>query len=236
MLMIPGLSLLSVSLAKAAIESAYSIFNEEYTVYVFDGPEVIDETADLFDAAHDIYGMISELGLKDIYLFGVSAGGMISQVLALEHPELFRKMVLCSTTDGDVNNEKFRIWHEYAKKKDLIALIDSFMKNVYSPEVYKANLDSAIMVYKNLSDEDFKYFLIKLKACREFDLKDRVSEIKVPTLVIGSRKDQIYSSELMEDMAKRIGCDSYFYEGYSHAVYDEAEDFKKRVYDFYKQD
>ena len=236
MLMIPGLSLLPVSLAKAQIESAYSIFCEEYTVYVFDGPEVIDESDDLFDAANDIYDMIIELGLKDIYLFGVSAGGMISQVLALEHPELFKKMVLCSTTDGDVNNEKFKYWYEYAQKKDLIALIDSFMKNVYSQEVYEANLDSAIMVYKNLTDEDFKYFLVKLKACREFDLKDRVSEIKVPTLIIGSRKDQIYSADMMEDMAKRIGCESYFYDGYSHAVYDEAEDFKKRVYDFYKQD
>ena len=33
--------------------------------------------------------------------------------------------------------------------------------------------------------------------------------------------------------ADKIGCDSYFYEGYSHKVYDEAPDFKEMVYNFY---
>ena len=37
----------------------------------------------------------------------------------------------------------------------------------------------------------------------------------------------------MKETSDILGCESYFYEGYSHAVYDEAKDIKEKIFDFF---
>jgi len=36
-------------------------------------------------------------------------------------------------------------------------------------------------------------------------------------------------------MAEKLGCQIYMYEKMGHAIYEEAKDFNKRVYDFLKK-
>ena len=50
--------------------------------------------------------------------------------------------------------------------------------------------------------------------------------------VLGAKGDKIFKEKEFLDMAEKNGCKVYIYEGYSHAVYDEAPDFLDRVYEF----
>lgn len=54
--------------------------------------------------ASDVVGLLAELGLEQVDVFGFSVGGAVALHLAIEHPELVRKAIVSSVSyhpDGD---------------------------------------------------------------------------------------------------------------------------------------
>ena len=94
MVMVPGLSVKSVCDYENNIISDYKIFNDEFTIYCFDRVDKPVEGYTINDLANDLLEAITLLNLKDIYLFGASQGGMISFTLTINHPNLFKKLVV----------------------------------------------------------------------------------------------------------------------------------------------
>ena len=65
-----------------------------------------------------------------------------------------------------------------------------------------------------------------------FDLYDIVNN-KVPCLVLGSKKDKVFTVEQMNQLVKNMNADYYFYDDYAHSIYDECADVKDRIYKFF---
>jgi len=55
----------------------------------------------LADLAADLAGLIEALGMQSAHLVGMSLGGMIVQLAAIEHPERVRSLVSIASTTGD---------------------------------------------------------------------------------------------------------------------------------------
>ena len=55
----------------------------------------------LEDLAADLVGLIGELGFDSAHLVGISLGGMIVQVAAIEHADCVRSLVSIASTTGD---------------------------------------------------------------------------------------------------------------------------------------
>ena len=55
----------------------------------------------LADMAADTAGLIDNLGLGSAHLVGISLGGMIAQILAIEHPERVRSLTSIMSTTGN---------------------------------------------------------------------------------------------------------------------------------------
>ena len=91
---LPGLSIQSVSGAAEAVEAGYAAFSEEYTVYVFDRRLDLPPVYTIEDMARDTAEAMRALSLSDVYLFGASQGGMIALIIAARYPGLVRKLVL----------------------------------------------------------------------------------------------------------------------------------------------
>ena len=233
MVILPGLSLRPVTDAPQGVIAAYNIFSKEFTVYLFDYREEPETDLKIKDMAKDVADALNELEVKDIYLYGVSLGGMVAQSLSVQYPDLVKKLVLCSTVSKVDEKTTTVRWKEYAQKKDIISLIDVFMKDVYTKEFYEKGIDIMISMYKNLSDEDLKDLVIRLNAVKDFDIRAKLNEIRIPVLVLGSKADHVFSYEQMKETSDILGFESYFYEGYAHAVYDEAKDIKEKIFDFF---
>ena len=55
----------------------------------------------LSDMAADTAGLLDALGIDSVHIVGVSLGGMIAQVLAIEHPDRIRSLTSISSSTGD---------------------------------------------------------------------------------------------------------------------------------------
>ncbi|MBO4728957.1 MAG: alpha/beta hydrolase [Spirochaetaceae bacterium] len=235
LVIIPGLSIKSVLLSAESIESAYSCFTQDYTVYLFDRKKEVDRRYKVKQMARDTIAAIHALGLKDIYLFGTSQGGMICQFIAAFEPSLVKKMILASTTSSLKIDKGSAVtgWTDFAKKGDISSLVSSFVDLCYSKETAAACRAAAVEAHKDVTPEELKKFIVLSKGARGFSSERVLGRIKCPVFVIGTKADKVVGDGASERLAEKLGCKLFMYENYGHAVYDEAPDYKQRMMDFF---
>ncbi|MBQ9886332.1 MAG: alpha/beta hydrolase [Lachnospiraceae bacterium] len=233
---IPGLSVKSVMDSAGQVAAAYRAMKEDYTVYVFDRRLDCPDNYTVGQMADDTAKAFDMLGIKDVYLFGVSQGGMIAQLIALDYPELVHKLVLGSTA-ARVNKggEKTILnWVRLAKKRDAVSLGRAFAKRVYSEEFYNKYGELIAHFVGNATEEELDRFAVLAAGCEGFDVYDRLNQLKCPVLVIGAGRDKVLGVRASRELAKKAGAQLYIYEDYGHAVYDEAPDYLERVMKFFE--
>ena len=235
---LPGLSVHSVTGSADAIADAYKEFSEKYTVYVFDRAKNIHKGYSVKDMAKDTAAAMKVLNIETADIFGASQGGMIAMYLAVDYPALVNKMILGSTLarPNDVFVRVIEEWLSLAEIRNEVRLLESFADNVYSEATLKAYRKMLISSNRGISDEEYRRFSILTEACRDFDCCDKLSDIKCPVLAIGSEGDRVATAEGTKEIAKALGCEMYLYDGsFGHGVYDEASDYKQRCMAFLEE-
>lgn len=200
---IPGLSAVSVMPLKAIVEDMYSIFTEDYTVYLFDRRTDIGDVYTTEEMAKDTAEKMKELGIQNAVVFGVSQGGMIAMCVALAYPELVDCLIIGSSMarNSTLSREVFESW--------------------------KNNPPADFC--QGATDEEMRRFFVMTDALLNFDIYDRLPEIKCKAFAIGGRKDDITGVSGTIEIAEQLKCKSYIYEDYGHLAYAEAPDYMERV-------
>ncbi len=233
--MIPGVSIKSVMESEKIVADAYKIFNDEFTTYVFDRKKNMPKDYSINDMALDMIKVIEELGLNDIYLLGASQGGMIASIIAYQRPDLVKKLSINSIT-AKVSNKEYLLFDEIiklSKNNKLNEMVNLLFSKVYSNELCDSIKDSLQPFIDSISKEDIERFIIECEALYNFDILDNLKNIKCETLIIAGKNDLIfdYNNSLIINQNIR-NSKIYIYDSYGHALYDEAPDFKERVYKF----
>lgn len=235
--MIPGLSLISVMKSAELVARQYELWAEDYQVFVMDRSRMLPEDCDVSKMAEDTARAMDLIGIRDAALFGVSQGGMIAQAMAARRPDLAGCLVLGSTASfisPDLEDVIDR-WLNLAKAGDLKELIMTFAESVYTKEFVEKNRKAFQVMDRMVTEEDLARFQIMGRALAGFDMTDSLEDIRCPSLVISAEGDQVIGSEYSRQLAEALGGELYIYEGYSHAVFDEAPDYPERIYRFLKE-
>lgn len=233
LVIIPGVSMKPVVPLGPALEGVFSRFAERYTVCLFDRKLNMTEGYSIADMADDTADAMKQLGISDADIYAVSQGGMIAMTLALNHKELVRRLYI-SSTFARPNARSMAVldqWMALAGGEDSVALYECVNSYVYSAEYLEKYADAFAAMSHSGTKEEMTRFGILVDACRGFDVYNRLPEITCPVYVTGSRADRIMGAEGPQEVADRLGCPCYLYDGYSHAVYDEAPDYFGRMYD-----
>ena len=238
LVILPGVSLHPVIQSAGAVERMFEEYGDEYTFYLFDRKEKIQSGYSVADMARDTAAAMRHLGLRKADVYGASQGGMMAQVLAAENPRLVRKLVLASTLaePNAVSREVFAVWERLAAAGDAAALNRAVFEKVYSPEYRETYRAAFAMLEKTGTPEEMRRFGVLVAACAAFDAKSMLAKITHPTLVVGSERDEVVTAEASRAIAAALGCKLYLYDGYSHAVYDEAPDFRERMFAFLREE
>ena len=238
LVILPGLSVQSVMGSADAVVKAYQQLADHYTICLFDRRKELPAEYSLQDMADDTAQAIAAAGLDEVNLFGVSQGGMIAMGIAIEHPELVKKLVLGSTS-SDITKETYQLidkWIQMAKEGRAEDLYLSFGEMLYPEDVFNQSKDLLKAAAKTVTKEDLDRFIILAQSLRDFDITDELDQIACPVLLIGSKDDRVLGVEatqvIAEHLSGRPDFELYLYDGYGHAAYDTAPDYKERVLSF----
>lgn len=229
--LLSGIGMTSVLGSAEAVGSLYGRFLDEYTLYLFDRSMTIPSDATVADFARDTVACLKADGVEHAVITGMSQGGMIAQQIALDQPGFVDKLILCSSHSSP-NEQSLALmsrWLDAAESDDVRTLNQMFVEYVYS-EVTKSKFGEYFHEHENDgTPEQCRRFATLLRACVSFDVKDRLSEIHCPTLILGSKQDRVLGEEGSLSLTRIPNSQIYLYDGYGHAVYDEAPDFLDRI-------
>jgi pimeloyl-ACP methyl ester carboxylesterase len=170
-------------------------------------PLTIDEMA------QDAIAFIRALGFKQVDLLGFSLGGGVAQMLALQAPDLVRRIVLAGTgpRGGGGIDEINRI-AVLAYLKAALTLSDprNFLFFPRTPAGKRAAKDYFSRLKERVEDRDKPISLqargAQLQAIKTAGLSapDDLSVIKQPVFVANGDHDLMVASSLSADMARRL--------------------------------
>lgn len=213
----------------------YRRLAKDFTVYVFSRRRVLSQGMTTREMAEDLNDAMDALGLSSVSLVGVSQGGMISQWLAIDHPEKVEKLVLTVTLSrpNDTVRDVICRWDKMAEQGDYKGIMLDTAERSYSEK----RLKQARLEYRLLGSagkpKSFDRFRIQAASCLAHDAYDWLDRITCPTLVIGGKEDKIVTGQASVEIAEKIpNCKLYMYDGLGHGLYEEAPDFLPRVSSF----
>ncbi|MCQ2512576.1 MAG: alpha/beta hydrolase [Lachnospiraceae bacterium] len=237
LVILPGLALKSTVCSADAIAANFTAFSE-YTIYLFDDRDYVMDGYSIWKRADDVAILMEKLNLQDAYIYGASMGGMVGQALAINHPNLVKKMFLASTSfaPGEETKEMLGLWMGLASQETLSKLIQAMNNNIYSEttlEKYGEMLEKSV---GPVEDEELKKFILLGKAILAFDSSEGLEKIKCPVCVVGAEADKIFSINTIRSLAEKTNAKTLFYgPEYGHGIYDEAPDLKEKMLEFFEE-
>ena len=237
---LPGLSVTSILKSADAIERDYAEIAEHSTVYVFDRRKDMPPVYKVEDMARDTARAMEEIGLHEADIFGASQGGMMAMVIAVEYPHLVHKLVLGSTAAraGEMAEQVGTEWGELALAEDRVGLYMAFGDKLFAPETFEKLKATLAKAAEAVEQKDLKRFVILLKGTLGFDVLDQLAQIRCPVLVIGDETDAVLGAQASRDIAAALKArksgrtELLMYDGWGHAAYDTAPDYKERILQF----
>lgn len=235
LIIIPGLSIKKVSPLEDAIKKQYSMFLNDYKIYVFDRRNNASSNITLEQLADDIVLAMNHLNIKKADFFGASQGGMIVQIIAGKYKELVNKIVLASTACRSNAQLKSTIlkWIDIAKTYNGYLLNETISKDIHTEEIFNSYKEVLLAGGDNISEEEIDQFINIAQTIIDFDISRYTKKITCPTLIIEAKGDKVTTYEAGEFINKLINSNLLSYdETYGHAVYDEDVNFPNKIKEF----
>ena len=209
-------------------------FAERYRTITFDYRGTGDSPASpgpwsTASFADDAAAVLDELGVERAAVYGTSMGGRVAQMLAINHPERVRALVLACTTPGgehaiERGQDVRRLLAEPDRSKRRAALLELMYTPAWSGE-------SNLLGDPTLTADAARRHL---RVSAGHDAWAGLPRIAVPTLVLHGSDDRMAPVENAALLGDRIpGARVRITAGGRHGFFDEfAESVSRAVLDF----
>ena len=194
--------------------------------------------------ADDTVGLMDYLGIEKSHILGISMGGMIAQVIAINYPERINRLILASTfarrdESSGFSAEFYKLLglresytDDDTRSVPILRIADTLLSLALNKTLYRAIL---LPIGKILVRLNGAAGLIgQWEAILNHNAVEGLPQINVPTLVIVGNKDREHKRTSSEVIAKLIpNAKLVKVEGGSHWFASEMSGrFNKEVLDF----
>lgn len=137
----------------------------------------------------DVLGLADSLGVRKFAFCGLSLGGAIGQWLGVNAADRLTSLVLANTSPkfGERSNWETRI--KVVGEGGMAAIVDMVMQRFFSPRTLADSNAYASIVKLMLLGTDPAGYAGCCAALRDFDSREMLRNIRVPTLVISGDAD-----------------------------------------------
>jgi 3-oxoadipate enol-lactonase len=142
--------------------------------------------------AEDARALLQALGVARTHWIGLSMGGMIGQALALASPGLFLSLGLCDTSSR-IPAEAKPLWQERiktAQTQGMEPLVEPTVGRWFTAPFRDSGKAVVDRIRARIRTTDPHGYAGCCAAISALDLTDRISAIKVPTLIVVGEEDQ----------------------------------------------
>jgi len=226
-------------------------FSKHYKTIVYDSrghgdTEKPKEEYSLKTLIDDLKGLLDKLGIEKAHILGLSMGAVIAQLFTINHPNRVKTLILAAVTPasaipegrtpataavGRIFTEAMKIPENFDVKEFMITLASYAFSEGMNEEL----MNSLVGVMEEMIDEES--IIMALNAMSNFDFRDQLPKINVPTLIINGDQDMLTPLSGAE-LAHRLIPHSKLVviKGGSHCAFlEKAEEFNAAVLRFIKE-
>jgi len=182
---------------------------EEYRVIAYDrrghgyasnAPKIEAMQTYVDDLAH----LLDNFNLRKVRIAGLSLGGAIAQMFALQHPDRVTSLALLSTMATGAR-ETYLAHAESAERNGMAAQVAPTLLRWLTPEIVAENPWYVRYLRERVIRAQIPNWAAAWRTLASFDVADRLSELRIPTQVIAAETDsQATSPQAMKSLAERI--------------------------------
>jgi 3-oxoadipate enol-lactonase len=156
--------------------------------------------------AADVIALMDALNIDSAHFVGLSIGGMIGQCLALNYANRFQSLTLCDTAPviPDEARPLFQERKNTARTKGMPALVDETMKRWFTEPYLQQNPREVDLIRRQFLATPVNGFIGCSEAILGLNYLDRLSEIKLPTLIMVGEEDPGTPVAASETIHERI--------------------------------
>ena len=189
---------------------------DRFNVVTFPLPD--DPSATMDDLVAELHALVTQLAPGGAILCGESFGGALSLSFALTHPECVRALVIVNSFPYVRGRLKLRLAPPLLRAVPWAAmpLVRRFTgRRLHSPHALPEDLRE---FYENSKQIGRRGYIRRLEILWSYDLRERLSEIHAPTLLLAGDRDHLVRSvEEARFMAARMPKATVrILEGYGH--------------------
>ncbi len=180
-----------------------------------------------------VKGLLDELATGPVHVVGLSMGGVIAQQLALDTPQVVKKLVLASSFAA-LRPERLSGWLYLLRRVLLVSFKGIPEQAVFvAGRLFPAQEQEPLrrLFIQQITQADPRAYRAAMRALSLFDSRRRLAQIKAPTLVITGANDGTASPFLQAALAHGIpGARQVIIAGAGHAVsVDHHEEFNRAM-------
>ena len=197
--------------------------SKSFVIYVMSRKSGLPEGYTTRDMAEDYATVIrEEFNGEPHDVMGTSYGGLIAQHLAADHPELVRRLVIAMSVyrfseEGNELDMRYAELLSEGKKKEALRSLEPIIEGGRVKKAFMKFFMGYIAPLMWSTPDNPSDLLVEGKAEMAHNSKNRLAEIKAPTLVIGGDKDYYCPAELLRETAAGIpNAKLVLYEGKGH--------------------
>jgi len=162
----------------------------------------------LEDEAENLHALMGELAASPAHVVGLSMGGMIAMRLALAHPEDVRSLALLDTSaepEVPERRPQYEALAATAKAQGVDTILPAVLPIMFSQEFLQSQPAKVEAYKRRFRQLDLDGIEAATRAVtRRSDILDRISAIRVPTLVIVGEKDVATTPDKAQNIVQRI--------------------------------
>jgi 3-oxoadipate enol-lactonase len=145
----------------------------------------------LEDLTEDLRALLQALDIRRTHFIGLSMGGMIAQIMALQYPQMLQSIVLCDTMSR-VPTEAKSLWEERihtAETRGMETLVEPTVARWFTEPFRQRGSPVLDQVRTMIRTTPPRGYAGCCHAIAALNLTDRLKEVTLPTLIIVGEDD-----------------------------------------------